>query len=450
MAIRKIHTDLDFNSNSLKNFRLEHRNDDPEPLDGSLYYNSLLKEFRGCREGEWGPFSSKESFWHLDSEGNLVTDKKVIIKNTLVVEGDTGSGGAGESPIIGITGVKLNGQIYRDEDADGIIDLGTIISGGGGLTSVSWEDVQNRPSALSEFTNDMGFVTAASLADYLPKSGGTITGGINVLRIKRDSSNSPVITYENANGVLGIMGLSSDTKEPFFYKTVNGTGTKYDILHSENIKSYNAGGLVTPYTNSTSVPETASALRYVSNIPNTFASWCTGYNNAVINISRYSSTGYSSQLGFSGGGMYYRHQNNGTWGDWKTIAFLDSKVANASALDGKKLFSGGEGIVHVTKDGVLEIGQYIDFHAGDIGGDYSTRIKAPVVTSPNFIHLPSVTGTLALTTDNVASATKLQTSRKIFGVDFDGTKDINGNATIEGDLVVSGDIASGGGSWEVM
>ena len=148
--------------------------------------------------------------------------------------------------------------------------------------------------------------------------------------------------------------------------------------------------------------------------------------------------------------MYYRHQNNGTWGDWKQIAFLDSKVANSSALDGKKLFSGGEGIVHVTKDGVLEIGQYIDFHAGDIGGDYSTRIKAPVVTSPNFIHLPSVTGTLALTTDNVASATKLQTARKIFGLDFDGTKDINGNATIEGDLVVSGDIASGGGSWEAM
>lgn len=398
----------------------------------------------GSGSGSGGGAGTGSDLWNLDSDGNIVTDRKVTINNSLVVEGDVSSGEEeGGNAVLSITGIKLNGTTYYDTDGDGIIDLGTIISGGGGLTSVSWNDIQGKPTSLSAFANDVGFITAASLAGYLPISGGTITGGINVLRIKREGSRSSVITYENADGVLGIMGLSSDTKEPFFYKTVDGTGTKYNILHSENIKSYNAGGLVTPYINSTSVPNTVNALRFVSNIPNSFASWCTGYNNAVINIGRIGSEGYSTQLGFSGGGMYYRHQNGGTWGDWKTIAFLDSKVANASALDGKKLFSGGEGIVHVTKDGVLEIGQYIDFHVGDIGGDYSTRIKAPAVTSPNFIHLPSATGTLALTTDNVASATKLQTARSLWGQSFDGTADIGGNLTINNGSNIMGKHTNG-------
>lgn len=346
--------------------------------------------------------------WKLDGT-TLYTDLPVELRSNLIVYGDAASGEEGsESPVVGITAIKLNGTTHYDTDGDGIIDLGTIISGGGGLTSVSWDDIQGKPTSLSAFANDMGFITAASLANYQPLATAINTGNIG--------NYAPSPTGEGASGKWNIQSLA----------------------------------LYAPWKSSASVVETAEALRYFATIPTSFASWCTGYNNAVINISRFSSEGYSSQLGFSGGGMYYRHQNNGTWGDWKQVAFLDSKVANASALDGKKLFSGGEGIVHVTKDGVLEIGQYIDFHVGDIGGDYSTRIKAPAVTSPNFIHLPSATGTLALTTDNVASATKLQTARKIFGLDFDGTKDINGNATIEGDLVVSGDIASGGGSWEVM
>ena len=48
-------------------------------------------------------------------------------------------------------------------------------------------------------------------------------------------------------------------------------------------------------------------------------------------------------------------------------------------------------------------------------------------TIGNDITVPKATGTLALTSDNVASATKLQTIRNIFGLPFDGTKDIGSN-----------------------
>lgn len=75
--------------------------------------------------------------WHLDENGNLVTDKQVIIKNNLIIDGDTSSGGEGEdTPSGGISGVKVNGVTYYDDNGDGVIDLGTI-SGGGGTVDLS-------------------------------------------------------------------------------------------------------------------------------------------------------------------------------------------------------------------------------------------------------------------------------------------------------------------------
>ena len=62
-----------------------------------------------------------------------------------------------------MSGIKLNGTTYTDSDSDGIIDLGTIT---GGISSVSWSDIADRPTALSQFTNDKGFTSNA----------GTITG----------------------------------------------------------------------------------------------------------------------------------------------------------------------------------------------------------------------------------------------------------------------------------
>ena len=49
---------------------------------------------------------------------------------------------------------------------------------------------------------------------------------------------------------------------------------------------------------------------------------------------------------------------------------------------------------------------------------------------------------LAGTSDNVASATKLETARTIWGKPFDGTSDVNGDAHITGDLVVDGEVSA--------
>ena len=111
-----------------------------------------------------------DNLWHLDENGNLVTDKQVLIKNNLIIDGDTSSGGEGEdTPASGIRGIYVNGTPYTDTDGDGFIDLGTI---SGGVSEIT----------ASMITSALGY-TPANGANYLPLSGGTIKGD---LYLKKD------------------------------------------------------------------------------------------------------------------------------------------------------------------------------------------------------------------------------------------------------------------------
>lgn len=81
-------------------------------------------------------------------------------------------------------------------------------------------------------------------------------------------------------------------------------------------------------------------------------------------------------------------------------------------------------------DGIMEIGRYIDYHYDNSGKyDFSTRLQT-TGNYGNSVNLPSNDGTLALISDNVASATKLQTPRTIWGQSFDGTGNVNGTIYI--------------------
>ena len=68
------------------------------------------------------------SMWSIDADGNLVTDKQVIIKNNLIVKGDTSSGGSssGET-VIGTTSIVVDGVSYPSKD--GVIDLSKAFEG---------------------------------------------------------------------------------------------------------------------------------------------------------------------------------------------------------------------------------------------------------------------------------------------------------------------------------
>lgn len=90
-------------------------------------------------------------------------------------------------------------------------------------------------------------------------------------------------------------------------------------------------------------------------------------------------------------------------------------AANAGAVGGIGIYNGTEGIATISSAGVMEVGKYIDFHASGSTKDYSVRFQCSNDNGVS-IHLPSASGTLALSsqiptqlsqlTDNVGYATQ--------------------------------------------
>ena len=87
--------------------------------------------------------------------------------------------------------------------------------------------------------------------------------------------------------------------------------------------------------------------------------------------------------------------------------------------------------------GYMDIGKHLEFHYDNTtGSDYSTALMC-TGNHGNVVNLPSGSGTLALTTDNVYSATKLQTARSLWGNSFNGTSDINGSIIVPSGKYIS-------------
>lgn len=111
-----------------------------------------------------------------------------------------------------------------------------------------------------------------------------------------------------------------------------------------------------------------------------------------------------------------------------------ASAGNADTVDGYHVNGSNVApyghIPSIENDGAMEVGKYIDFHNDNSGKhDFSTRLQT-TGNYENSVYLPSHNGTLALISDNVASATKLATARSIWGHSFDGTGNVNGTIYI--------------------
>lgn len=115
---------------------------------------------------------------------------------------------------------------------------------------------------------------------------------------------------------------------------------------------------------------------------------------------------------------------SGTWG-----INISGNASNADKLDGTHKRTGDTywGVIpYVETDGTFEIGKYLDFHVTSSDTkDYSTRVQAQGAYN-NIVNLPTANGNIALISDNVASASKLQNARSLWGNNFDGTTDVTG------------------------
>lgn len=139
----------------------------------------------------------------------------------------------------------------------------------------------------------------------------------------------------------------------------------------------------------------------------------------------YSGTSTGTSLSQKGANSLYNALHNG----------YASSAGNADTVDGYHVNGSNVApyghIPSIENDGVMEVGKYIDFHNDNSGKhDFSTRLQT-TGNYGNSVYLPSHNGTLALISDNVASATKLATARSIWGQSFDGTDNVNGTLRIK-------------------
>lgn len=170
-----------------------------------------------------------------------------------------------------------------------------------------------------------------------------------------------------------------------------------------------------------------------------------GGTNKKLTVNYASNAGNADTLdGVHASGLFTNLSNSGNnisitiGGTNKTLTA--AYATNCDTVDGYHAQLGSSKpygkIPVIGTDGVIELGHYIDFHHDNTtGSDYSVRLQTNGNHS-NVVTLPTATGTLALTSDNVASATKLQTTRTLWGQSFNGTANISGSMTGVGDITL--------------
>jgi hypothetical protein len=245
---------------------------------------------------------------------------------------------------------------------------------------------------LSQLTNDKNFVTGSV-------SGQTIT------------INGVSTTWQNT--WRGITDSYSETSTGTSLSQ-KGANSLYNALHngyassagnSDTVDGIHANGLLTALSNSD------------KGISITVGGTTKSVSNISVNYA--SSAGNADTVdGYHASHLLVKRGRLGAYNidEETTFGTRDIQPESEVTISGKKPFNGwGTLLVIGSVDGASN-------HQLAFTGDNRMFIRCAYGTSNNYN--TKDWATVALTSDNVASATKLQTIRNIFGLPFDGTKDI--------------------------
>lgn len=242
------------------------------------------------------------------------------------------------------------------------------------------------------------------LSKYLPLSGGNMTGVLDLSL----AGHKPLILNNSGPGVNCICVTSNGLNIKNLDGDRNDSGINIDL-----------------YVNGYKVYNTNNLPAYPTTLP------ANGGNSDTVD--GYHASGLLTALSNSDKGISIT-----VGGTTKSVSNISVNYAsisgNADTVDG--YHANGSNIAPyghiptIESDGVMEVGKYIDFHNDNSGKhDFSTRLQT-TGNYGNSVKLPSNNGTLALTSGNVASATKLAAARTIWGQSFDGTGNVDGTLTI--------------------
>lgn len=346
--------------------------------------------------------------------------------------------------------VKINGVTKTIAATGGtVVDLGTYLTSHQSLADYAKKS--EIPTKVSQLTNDKNFVTGSV-------SGQTIT------------INGVSTTWQNTwRGITdSYSGTSTGTS-----LSQKGANSLYNALHngyassagnSDTVDGYHANGLLTALSNSNKGISitVGGTTKSVSNISVNYAS-SAGNADTVDGehlIKNGSGTGIKQVYYFSAQGNNPSYIKLGTLKTVSSTGYSTTKVmfsvkgginfggTNESVYE---VAASTRGNIQVTstlvrgnrelKFGYVSTSSNVEIWMA-YDGTYRGVTEVEVSSSVNFTLTMTETTTrpsgfvegsyriLAATADNVASATKLQTPRTIWGQSFDGTGNVDGTLTI--------------------
>lgn len=295
------------------------------------------------------------------------------------------------------TNINLDKQLVMNNKRIWIQGVGTAGGNNNRLTLVA-----GMPSGLAYNTSCRGTILYSNGIAFADPYNGNSNNDSGWIRHLETSANS---------GTLEIAVGNDASNEQIHFRWYNTNSSAETIAHD------------------ITVPRATGTLALTSQIPTTLpanggnADKLDGYHaNGLLTALSNSDKGISITVG----------------GTTKSISNISvnyaSSAGNADTVDGYQVNGSNVApyghIPSIENDGVMKVGKYIDFHNDNSGKhDFSTRLQT-TGNYGNSVYLPSHNGTLALISDNVASATKLATARTIWGQSFDGTGNVNGTIYI--------------------
>lgn len=318
--------------------------------------------------------------------------------------------------------VKINGVTKTIAASGGAaVDLGTYLTSHQSLNGYATQSWVKSQGYLTSH-QDVSVLTMANDRYYSSGQWGINMRNSDIIGVNsiytNDVSETPTeaILFFRSNG--NYDGIRAVNGVLYFSNNVVRTTSKYDAEY----EVYHKGNLtkLSQLTNDKNFV-TGSVSGQTITINGVSTTWQNTWRGITDS---YSGTSTGTSLSQKGANSLYNALHNG----------YASSAGNADTLDG--YHANGSNVAPyghiptIESNGVMEVGKYIDFHNDNSGKhDFSTRLQSSG-NYGNSVNLPSNSGTLALISDNVASATKLQTPRRIWGQSFDGTRDIAGTIYI--------------------
>lgn len=287
--------------------------------------------------------------------------------------------------------VKINGVTKTIAATGGAaVDLGTYLTSHQSLADYAKKS--EIPTKVSQLTNDTGYITSSGSCAYATNA--DKVDGVHVTWAGELTSTNHLVAWEADGSAL------RDIKP-----------ANVSVGNSDKLDGIHANGLLTAISNSD------------KGISITVGGTTKSVSNISVNYA--SSAGNADTVdGYHVSHLLVKRGRLGAYNIDKETTFgtRDIQPESEVTISGKKPFDGwGTLLVIGSIDGASN-------HQLAFTGDNRMFIRCAYGTSNNYN--TKDWAIVALTSDNVASATKLQTPRTIWGQSFDGTGNVDGTLTI--------------------